>query len=115
MFVVYMKDNSTIYKSGFASWQEANRWGRYMFGLGGFEIEREMRTIIKNFALTAKKTVYKIYRRFMRQLARFILGFDNCPVDYQCKYKTILSRAVQALALVAVFELIFIIVVLNFM
>ena len=41
MFTVYMKDNSTIYKSGFTSWKEANCWGRSMFGPGGYEIERE--------------------------------------------------------------------------
>ena len=41
MFIVYMKDNSTIYKSGFETWQEANRWGKSMFGPGGYEIERE--------------------------------------------------------------------------
>ena len=41
MYTVYMKDNSTIYKTGFTSWQEANRWGKSMFGPGGYEIERE--------------------------------------------------------------------------
>ena len=41
MFIVYMKDNSTIYKSGFETWQEANRYGKSMFGPGGYEIERE--------------------------------------------------------------------------
>lgn len=41
MFTVYMKDNGTIYKSGFETWQEANRWGKSMFGPGGYEIERE--------------------------------------------------------------------------
>ena len=41
MFTVYMKDNSTIYKTGFISWQEANYWGKAMFGPGGYEIERE--------------------------------------------------------------------------
>ena len=41
MFTVYMKDNSAIYKTGFTSWQEANYWGKSMFGPGGYEIERE--------------------------------------------------------------------------
>lgn len=41
MYTVYMKGNSTIYQSGFDSWQEANKWGRAMFGPGGYEIEQE--------------------------------------------------------------------------
>ena len=41
MFTVYLKDNSTIYESGFLSWREANYWGEFMFGPGGYEIERE--------------------------------------------------------------------------
>ena len=41
MFTVYMKDNSTIYYSGFKTWQEANKWGKAMFGPGGYEIEQE--------------------------------------------------------------------------
>lgn len=41
MFTVYMKDNSNIYQSGFKNWEEADCWGRTMFGPGGYEIERE--------------------------------------------------------------------------
>lgn len=41
MYTVYMKDNSAIYCPGFDSWQEANKWGRAMFGTGNFDIEME--------------------------------------------------------------------------
>lgn len=41
MYTVYMKDNSTIYKSGFTSWTEANNYGRSMFGPKNYEIEPE--------------------------------------------------------------------------
>lgn len=41
MFTVYMKDNSAIYYPGFKTWQEANSWGKAMFGPGGYEIEQE--------------------------------------------------------------------------
>lgn len=41
MFTVYMKDNSTIFKTGFNSWQEANRWGKMVFGPGGYDVERD--------------------------------------------------------------------------
>lgn len=30
-----------------------------------------------------KKKIRRIYRRCMRTIARFILGFDNCPKDYK--------------------------------
>lgn len=41
MFTVYMKENAEIYHPGFNTWQEANKWGRAMFGPGNFEIEME--------------------------------------------------------------------------
>lgn len=41
MYIVYVKGNSDIYKAGFESWQAASKWGRAMFGPGGYEIERE--------------------------------------------------------------------------
>ena len=30
-----------------------------------------------------KRKLHKIMRRFVRNVARFIIGFDNCPVE--CK------------------------------
>lgn len=41
MYTVYMKGNNAIYQSGFKTWQEANKWGKAMFGHGGYEIERD--------------------------------------------------------------------------
>ena len=41
MYTVYLKGNSTIYYPGFKTWQEANKWGKAMFGPGGYEVEQE--------------------------------------------------------------------------
>ena len=41
MYTVYMKGNSTIYQSGFSSWEIANAYGRAMFGPEGYEIVKE--------------------------------------------------------------------------
>ena len=41
MYTVYLKGDSTIYCSGFDSWQQANKWGKINFGPGNFEIEQE--------------------------------------------------------------------------
>lgn len=30
-----------------------------------------------------KREIRRIYRRCMRTIARFILGFENCPKDYK--------------------------------
>ena len=30
-----------------------------------------------------KREIRQIYRRCMRTIARFILGFENCPKDYK--------------------------------
>lgn len=41
MFTVYMKDNSSIFYSGFATWEGAKACGQQMFGPGEYEIEQE--------------------------------------------------------------------------
>ena len=41
MFTVYLKNNSTIFRSGFITWQDALHYGKVMFGPWNFEIERE--------------------------------------------------------------------------
>ena len=41
MYIVFMKDDSNIFQSGFKSWEEARAYGRLMFGPGGYEIELE--------------------------------------------------------------------------
>ena len=42
MFTVYMKNNSSIYKSGFISYNAAKKYGQQYFGPGNFEIEEEI-------------------------------------------------------------------------
>lgn len=34
-----------------------------------------------------KRNIYRWFRRKRRNLARFILGFDNCPVDNRKSFK----------------------------
>ena len=34
-----------------------------------------------------KRDIYRWFRRKRRNLARFILGFDNCPVDNRKSFK----------------------------
>ena len=41
MFTVYLKGNSNIFYSGFASWESAANYGRLMFGPKNYEIEME--------------------------------------------------------------------------
>ena len=41
MFTVYMKDNSDVFYPGFSTWNEAQKFGRAMFGPGGYVIDRE--------------------------------------------------------------------------
>ena len=41
MFTVFMKDNSSIFYSGFPTWEEAKAYGQQMFGPGGYVIDRE--------------------------------------------------------------------------
>ena len=43
--------------------------------------------------------VYRVYRRMMREFARFILGFDNCPVGYRKNYREITVNVVDAILL----------------
>ena len=42
---------------------------------------------------------YRVYRRMMRKIARFILGFDNCPMGYRKSYKEIATNVVDAMLL----------------
>ena len=43
--------------------------------------------------------VYRVYRRMMRKFARFILGFDNCPVRYRKNYREIAMNVVDTVLL----------------
>ena len=46
--------------------------------------------------------VYRVYRRMMRKFARFILGFDNCPVGYRKNYREIAINVVDTVLLCAI-------------
>ena len=41
MYTVFLLNHSTIFKSGFLTWNEAYWWGSVNFGPGNFEIEME--------------------------------------------------------------------------
>jgi hypothetical protein len=43
--------------------------------------------------------VYRVYRRMMRKFARFILGFDNCPVGCRKNYREIAIELVDDMLL----------------
>ena len=44
-----------------------------------------------------KRKIKRVYRRLMRQVARFILGFDNCPSEYKKNYVYRLMRAIMVI------------------
>lgn len=44
---------------------------------------------------------YKIYRRFMRKFARFVFGFERCPMGYQKNYRKILLQAAEGIIFAA--------------
>ena len=41
-----------------------------------------------------KRSFYKWFRRRRRNLARFILGFENCPIDNRKSFKVEILRGV---------------------
>ena len=45
---------------------------------------------------------YRVYRRMMREFARFILGSDNCPVSYRKSYRENTMNVVDAVLLCAI-------------
>lgn len=57
--------------------------------------------------------VYRVYRRMMRKFARFILGFDNCPVGYHKNYREITMNVVDAVLLCAIAIALFCVLVIN--
>lgn len=57
--------------------------------------------------------VYRVYRRMMREFARFILGFDNCPVGYRKNYKVNAINVIDAVLLCAITIALFYALVIN--
>lgn len=49
-----------------------------------------------------KKEIYKIFRRARRNVARFIVGYDRCPVECRKNYRQLAILAFKAVLLVAV-------------
>lgn len=47
-----------------------------------------------------KKTIYKLYRRTMRQLARWFLGFWDCPTALKKDRKAEMVNMLKIIALV---------------
>ena len=41
-----------------------------------------------------KRSFYRWFRRRRRNLARFILGFENCPIDNRRSFKAEILRGV---------------------
>ena len=41
-----------------------------------------------------KKEIKRIYRHCMRTIARFILGFENCPKDYKKNFAECIENGV---------------------
>ena len=44
-----------------------------------------------------KKIVYRWFRRRRRNLARFILGFEECPIDNRRSFKAEILRGILIL------------------
>lgn len=44
----------------------------------------------------------RLYRRVMRKVARFILGFDNCPTSCRKDYKSAIIDVIDAFLLCAI-------------
>ena len=57
--------------------------------------------------------VYRVYRRMMRKLARFILGFENCPTSYRKNYRENIAAVVDAVLLCAITITLFCALVIN--
>lgn len=53
-----------------------------------------------------KKEIKRIYRHCMRTIARFILGFENCPKDYKKDFVERIENSV--LCLIGGFSVIFV-------
>ena len=54
-----------------------------------------------------KKRIYKFFRRTRRNVARFIVGYDRCPVECRKNYRQLVILAFKAVLLVAVFVSLF--------
>ena len=56
---------------------------------------------------------YRVYRKMMRKIARFILGFDNCPTGYRKSYEKIATNVVDAMLLCVIIIALFCALAIN--
>jgi hypothetical protein len=54
-----------------------------------------------------KKEIYKIFRRARRNVARFIVGYDRCPVECRKNYRQLVIFGFKAALLVIMFVSLF--------
>lgn len=54
-----------------------------------------------------KKEIYRIFRRARRNVARFIVGYDRCPVECRKNYNQLVFSGFKAVLLVVVFVSLF--------
>ena len=55
-----------------------------------------------------KRSFYRWFRRRRRNLARFILGFENCPIDNRKSFKVEILRGVLISAVSACMMFVFV-------
>ena len=48
-----------------------------------------------------KKKIYKFFRRARRNIARFVVGYDRCPVACRKNYKEIAAATAEAILIVS--------------
>lgn len=58
--------------------------------------------------------MYRIYRKIMRRFARFVFGFERCPIDYKRDFRSDFLKLLQALV-VGICTVVFFLSTLIFM
>ena len=62
-----------------------------------------------------KRSFYRWFRRRRRNLARFILGFENCPIDNRKSFKTEILHGALILMISACMMFVFVFFVIATM
>lgn len=70
--------------------------------------------IVHKAAKQVKKELYILYRRFMRTVARFILACDNCPKDYQKRYRAVATTVLGNFLVVLIGIIVFMLMIILF-
>lgn len=74
----------------------------------------KIRAIVRKSIKRVKKELYILYRRFMRTVSRFILAFDNCPKDYQKRYRESFIAVLNNFLVVLISIIIFMAMIILF-